>query len=346
LDGQRVFEEHRSVIFLSHSMGGLIVRQLLLTKRDRLAQVPMLYFYATPTNGSELTLIAKEISGNPQLRGMVPLEGNDLLQSIQSNWLGWDEAKKTPSYCAYETLPTYGTIVVSMSSATALCNQDLDPIAANHLDIVKPRDRADPRYSVFATALRRSLVKPPPSLDGISMQRKMAVAVGWALGAMGQSTTNSMRPMFDKALETLRLAQNDVRLLSDRFSALESEIQSRSISRGVAQARRAALLSDVEASSRLLLGEEPSEYMDFGLRLFDLCLVLRYWESLEADRRPVEVSRPMLTALQESTKRIRIPGAIESKILAMKAESFERATDRKASMQTLEKAVATFDLNP
>jgi pimeloyl-ACP methyl ester carboxylesterase len=155
LDDYRVFEDHQRVVFVVHSMGGLVLRQFLLTKRDRLSKVPMLYFFATPTDGSELTEAAKALSSNPQLRGMLPLEDNDLLQSIQSQWRGWDKAKETPSYCAYETLPTAGVMVVKQSSAIALCNQDLDPMAANHIDIVKPQDRDDPRYARFASALRK-----------------------------------------------------------------------------------------------------------------------------------------------------------------------------------------------
>ena len=156
LEDDRVFEDHKSVVFLSHSMGGLVVRQYLLTKHD-LGKVVMLYFYATPTNGSELTTTAQAISSNPQLRGMLPLEGNDLLQSIQDGWLQWEDAKRIPSFCAFETLQTYGVWVVTQSSAAALCNQPLDPISANHIDIVKPANRRDPRYSRFATALRKSL---------------------------------------------------------------------------------------------------------------------------------------------------------------------------------------------
>ncbi len=167
LDDHRVFDDHQRVVFVSHSMGGLVVRQFLITNRERLAKVAMLYFYATPTNGSELTVVAKEISGNPQLRGMLPLEGNELLQSIQSSWLGWDAAKRLPSYCAYETLPTFGVAVVSMASATALCNEPLDPITADHIDIVKPKDRGDPRYTRLAHALRDELTP----LDGPTSER-------------------------------------------------------------------------------------------------------------------------------------------------------------------------------
>lgn len=156
LEDHRVFEDHKSVVFLSHSMGGLVVRQYLLTKHD-LDKVAMLYFYATPTNGSELTEAAREISSNPQLRGLLPLEQNDLLQSIHEGWLQWKEAKGVPSYCAYETLPTFGVWVVKQSSATALCNQPSDPMSADHIDIVKPADPSDPRYSRFAAALRKSV---------------------------------------------------------------------------------------------------------------------------------------------------------------------------------------------
>jgi triacylglycerol esterase/lipase EstA (alpha/beta hydrolase family) len=156
LEDHRVFEDHQKVIFLSHSMGGIVVRQYLLTKHD-LNKVAMLYFYATPTNGSELTESAQALSSSPQLRGMLPLEGNDLLQSIEDGWTQWDATKSVPSYCAYETLPTYGVWVVKQSSARALCNEPADAITANHIEIVKPDGREDPRYSRFATAMRRSL---------------------------------------------------------------------------------------------------------------------------------------------------------------------------------------------
>jgi class 3 adenylate cyclase len=198
-----------------------------------------------------------------------------------------------------------------------------------------------PAPDVSATASAPAEVK-----DDIPRRQKMAVAVGWAVGAMGQSTTTSMRPMFDKSIESLGLAQNDVRLLSGRFSALESKIRQRSINYGVAQARKAALLSEVQEHSRLLSGEEHPGYMEFGLRLFDLSLTLEYWERLEQDRNPVETSRPLLAALQESLKRIRIPEGIAREIFAMRVEGLQNASNRKASMQTLAKVAASFDLNP
>ena len=120
LNDNHVFEQHQKVIFLAHSMGGVVVREFLINNQDRMAKVPMIFFYATPTNGSDLASIARLASENPQLRGMIPIEGNDFLQSIQSGWLNSDAAKSIASYCGLEELPTSGVIVVPRSSATSL----------------------------------------------------------------------------------------------------------------------------------------------------------------------------------------------------------------------------------
>jgi pimeloyl-ACP methyl ester carboxylesterase len=157
LDDHRIFEDHKQTVFLAHSMGGIIVRQFILNNPDRMSKVPMIFFYATPTNGSDLASIAKFASANPQFRGMVPLESNDLLQSIQSMWLNSDKAKTIASYCGVEELPTLGVMVVPRSSATSLCNRGLDPFSTDHINIVKPTDRSDPRYTRFVSALRKEV---------------------------------------------------------------------------------------------------------------------------------------------------------------------------------------------
>jgi pimeloyl-ACP methyl ester carboxylesterase len=156
LEDSRVFENHEHVIFVSHSMGGLVVRRYLLTKHE-MGKVPMLYFYATPANGSELTELASRLSTNKQLKAMLPYEGNDFLQTIHDEWVSWPAARDLPSFCAYETMPTYGLWVVPQSSAEALCNRSSDPMSADHITIVKPPGRDDPRYTRFATSMRNTL---------------------------------------------------------------------------------------------------------------------------------------------------------------------------------------------
>jgi pimeloyl-ACP methyl ester carboxylesterase len=160
LDDHQIFENHQKIVFLAHSMGGIVVRHFLLNHQDRIEKVPMVFFYATPTNGSEMASFGQLVSINPQLRGMVPIDTNDLLQSIQSGWLNSEKANSIASYCAVEELPTFGVMIVTRSSATSLCNRPLDPFSANHIDIVKPTDREDPRYTRFVSALRKEVLAP------------------------------------------------------------------------------------------------------------------------------------------------------------------------------------------
>ncbi len=96
--------DYQKVIFVAHSMGGIVVREYLVAHRDHISQIPMMYFYAVPTDGATLTRSASRISGNPQLRGMLPLEDNDFLDGVQDAWMGDKELKRLPTFCAFENL--------------------------------------------------------------------------------------------------------------------------------------------------------------------------------------------------------------------------------------------------
>lgn len=86
LDAHEIFQKHKKVIFLCHSMGGIVVRAFLIGHQALAPKVPMIYFFATPTSGADVARIAKVFSANPQLKGLVPLESNDYLDLIQNNW--------------------------------------------------------------------------------------------------------------------------------------------------------------------------------------------------------------------------------------------------------------------
>jgi pimeloyl-ACP methyl ester carboxylesterase len=154
LEHDKVLANHRQLIFVSHSMGGLITRAFLLNSGISADRVAMLYFYATPTTGSELAALARYMSRNPQFRDMRPLTTVDpgILAKYEADWLRSD-LRRVRSHCAYEVLPTRRvTVVVDRVSATHLCNMPLDPLARDHVDIVKPRDRDDDVYLVFRLA--------------------------------------------------------------------------------------------------------------------------------------------------------------------------------------------------
>lgn len=149
LDSAHVLR-HGRLIFLSHSMGGLVTRAFVLKYRDLVPKIQFLYFFSTPTTGSEMANVAELVSQNPQFKNMFPMGDNAYIESLQSSWLA---AKiKVRSYCAYEVLETFGIVTVPRQSATSLCTEPLNPIRANHISIVKPADQTSVSYVAFRDA--------------------------------------------------------------------------------------------------------------------------------------------------------------------------------------------------
>src|ERR1035437_5643489 len=179
MDNNGIFSKHKHVYFLCHSMGGLVVRGYLIRYQSRASQVPMIYFFSTPTTGAEISRLSSVLSSNRQMGGLLPIDANEYLASVQKGWLAAQFS--IASYCAYETQDTYGIRVVGESSASNLCNRRLDPISANHLDVVKPKDAQDAPYISFRTALqemRPEPVRPQPTKKRGSPISEGATAIG------------------------------------------------------------------------------------------------------------------------------------------------------------------------
>jgi pimeloyl-ACP methyl ester carboxylesterase len=151
--------KHSSIIFVSHSMGGLITRAFILKYRAAVAsKIRFLYFFATPTTGSPYAKLAVFASKNPQFGQLYPMDAADsYVSTVQSDWLAADLQLK--SYCAYETRPLYGQfLIVEQQSATNLCTQHLDPIDANHLTIVKPSSSSSDSYRALKEATQETQI--------------------------------------------------------------------------------------------------------------------------------------------------------------------------------------------
>jgi pimeloyl-ACP methyl ester carboxylesterase len=147
-------DKYSELIFLSHSMGGLITQEYILKNRDQASKVKMLYFLGTPFEGSALANLAGWTSKNPQFRAMRVMESDSSLADLQRDW---HSAKLgIPSFCAYERLPFMGgVIVVDQRSAAASCTEPLDPVLANHADLAKPADESSDVYLAFQNAYQR-----------------------------------------------------------------------------------------------------------------------------------------------------------------------------------------------
>ncbi len=174
LSSNNIFK-HRRVAFLMHSMGGLLVRSFLTeyAREDYIKYIKLLYFLATPTEGSQLSSVFGLVSQNPQFGDMAPADrGNKLGEEIR-RWLAarFDIA----SYCAYETEKTpsgvFGispVVIVPMTNAVALCNRPADPIPnANHITIAKPDNQEAPQYLAFREAFKREMSAHAAVLKGV-----------------------------------------------------------------------------------------------------------------------------------------------------------------------------------
>jgi pimeloyl-ACP methyl ester carboxylesterase len=147
---------YKNIIFISHSMGGLVTRAYLLKHREIATKVRFLFFLSTPTTGSEIASYAQLLLSNPQLAKM---EINVAEEYLGDQIRAWDASGfNIVTYCAYETKPIYGFKVVTFESATALCSNIL-AIDANHVDIAKPVDAKASSYVFFKLAYRESSKK-------------------------------------------------------------------------------------------------------------------------------------------------------------------------------------------
>jgi pimeloyl-ACP methyl ester carboxylesterase len=148
-----VFTRYDNVIFVAHSMGGLVTKRFLRTLQSEdpaaFARTRAVAFFATPANGSGIAETAEWISANPQFRDMAPADFNSFLQLLENDWqsLLRNRSPAAPfprSFCAYETLKVQGMqIIVPRSAAQAGCDETPVAFDRDHLSIVKPASADD-----------------------------------------------------------------------------------------------------------------------------------------------------------------------------------------------------------
>ena len=175
LSNDEVFQKHKKVVFICHSMGGIVVRGFLKRYQVNAPQVPLIYFFATPTSGAHITQLAKFLSKNPQLHGMLPANSDNYVADLQRDWRALPV--HVNSRCAYEKLDTDGIRIVDEQSASALCDGPVDPILADHIDIVKPKNKDDLSYIAFKQAFQSiPLAQPEPPQSGNSISGTVQTA--------------------------------------------------------------------------------------------------------------------------------------------------------------------------
>ena len=154
--------EHREVVFVAHSLGGILVEEMLLRHPAEAGKVRFVVSYGTPHEGSTVARIASVYDKDPLLNDLSDASSNTFLTQLESNWRGNDAVNGIHRFCAYESEDTIAdeglvrylrphTRVVSYFSATYGCDVTTPPqeIHADHLHMVKPTDRASSAYDFF-----------------------------------------------------------------------------------------------------------------------------------------------------------------------------------------------------
>jgi hypothetical protein len=160
LTRDEVFSKHQEVVFVCHSLGGIILQDLLLTHREYAEKVRFIYFFGTPQTGAQIAAIAHVFNGDPLLEAMIPGDQNAYLADMEQKWKLADF--KTVRYCAYETKTYNSVLVVGYLSSTRNCDKSYLAIDENHVGLVKPSSRTHDSYSALVNAIQANPIAKLP----------------------------------------------------------------------------------------------------------------------------------------------------------------------------------------
>jgi len=152
--------DYEQIIFVAHSMGGLIAERFLLTYHRESQKVPLAVLYSTPHEGSELANVGQYVLKNPGLVTMIFGDHNQYLAGHRSMWRNAiDQGTiRTRIRCAYEIRKTGNVKVVEENSALQFCDGNPMPVDTDHVDIVKPvlpgERRDEDSFLLLKNALR------------------------------------------------------------------------------------------------------------------------------------------------------------------------------------------------
>jgi triacylglycerol esterase/lipase EstA (alpha/beta hydrolase family) len=103
LERQRVWD-HQEVVFIAHSLGGILVEEMLLNHPADAARVRFIVSYATPHQGSFVANLAKIYDSDPLLTDLRESNDNSFLMDLEQKWRSTEPVTRIHRYCAFEGL--------------------------------------------------------------------------------------------------------------------------------------------------------------------------------------------------------------------------------------------------
>ena len=151
-----VFDTNQELYFISHSLGGLALKEMFLNeaisrRTPLLERTKAIFFIATPSSGTEAAAFVGRLPTAIPGRLVVDIRtiaDNSFLQALQNKWheLLRVTAPRPAIYCAYETRSVFGLLVVPQQYADTYCDEIPRAENEDHISIVKPGSHSSPIY--------------------------------------------------------------------------------------------------------------------------------------------------------------------------------------------------------
>jgi pimeloyl-ACP methyl ester carboxylesterase len=273
---------NRPVIFITHSLGGLLVKQLLRACADSvkpdckklLAAAKAVVFCGTPHQGAKLASSVNSILSlitSTQLKQLQ--ENEEQLKDLHNWFINW-VATSQPSVCAYrETIKTKGFWIVPEDTANPhIAGCDVVPIDADHIQLCKPTSHESPLYisvrALVTQTVKTCAVTDLPTLSGLALPGSQShiLVPGFVPVALSMSALDAREQALPPEIAIdfehfTTVAADDRRSLSDKLNDAHRGIEiadaerakerfAKSLYRNASQAsslgRYTRLMSDVE----------------------------------------------------------------------------------------------------
>ena len=150
--------------------------------------------------------------------------------------------------------------------------------------------------------------------------------------------------MFEQSLRNLGFPANQIQELYGKYVSLDVPCLSARCSANI-QSSREELRASVQTRVKVLLGERPLTYVNFGYNLSCLIHILNWWDKLELQGDPLPAAEDCLKSLQSSASGGSLPDNA-AKIKVMRAKEFTRSDVRKEALQVLKEVLRLYDMEP
>lgn len=193
--GAKIFDQYTSFVFVTHSMGGLVLRKTLVDHPGIRNRTKAALFLAGPFLGSDLANtpianIVDFVTATESIKLLSSAPDNKFLNDLNADWETIRD--NIPSYCSYEKLPSilpkwFGffdeeRIIVSKESALEGCDVS-KAVNTSHMDIAQI---AEDKHSITRALLQKLYAEK--HIANLIEARKRIIAIdSFRYGEIGEA---------------------------------------------------------------------------------------------------------------------------------------------------------------